>query len=504
MKVWLYLRKSTDSEDQQALSLQKQRDACEELLRGLGDYEIVQTWEESISAKTSGLRPWFKEMVKMIEKGRIDTIVTWKMNRLGRNPLDQAYIETYLQEWKIKMIVSQDWVFRTWDNILLMRIFFWMWTQYSIDLGKDASQWMLQKVKWWQPVKVPRGYDFDKHKKAIQNIEAVAIRDIFKLKRDWYSLSEIAQTVFHTHGLALRDKPLATSTIHNILTNPFYYGGIKYMWEIYTGTYEPIVSYSEWQEANETHWAKVERTNMVDFARNLVFNHESGNALCPFLSKGNLYFRSTEREWPKINISFTRIRKYFDAHIHLYNIPEEIKPMIIEWFREFYKWKHGDIESRKEIIHQELVKIDRKRASLLDMRMNEELDSAEYKKLKNELSDRYFQLSEEVQNLVALSDDILTKSEECFKLMSNIEQEWKNSNFIRQASIIKLLCFKLSVDNQKALHLAERELFELVRCTYDSIWLSIRDNLQTTPLSSLYMAMVLFVKRDYEKVDVLR
>jgi DNA invertase Pin-like site-specific DNA recombinase len=37
-------------------------------------------------------------MLAMVEKGKIDTLVVWKMSRLARNSLDQAYIETYLQE----------------------------------------------------------------------------------------------------------------------------------------------------------------------------------------------------------------------------------------------------------------------------------------------------------------------------------------------------------------------------------------------------------------------
>jgi hypothetical protein len=63
----------------------------------------------------------------------------------------------------------------------------------------------------------------------------------------------------------------------------------------------------------------------------------------------------------------------------------------------------------KESLMREMSKIDKKRASLLDMRMNEEIDTLEYKTLKNELSERYFSLSEELQNTNALGEDILEK-----------------------------------------------------------------------------------------------
>lgn len=120
---------------------------------------------------------------------------------------------------------------------------------------------------------------------------------------------------------------------------------------------------------------------------------------------------------------------------------------------------------------QELSKIDRKKANLLDMRMNEELEPEEYKKLKNELADRYFELSEQFGQFGALWDDVIEKWESCFKLLANLSQTWKDSNIIQKSIIIKMICFRVSYDKEKALHLEERELFREVRNLNDSIWL---------------------------------
>jgi hypothetical protein len=57
----------------------------------------------------------------------------------------------------------------------------------------------------------------------------------------------------------------------------------------------------------------------------------------------------------------------------------------------------------------EMSKIDKKRASLLDMRMNEELDTDEYKKLKNDLTNRYLEYQERLNDLNELDEDISTK-----------------------------------------------------------------------------------------------
>lgn len=45
------------------------------------------------------------------------------------------------------MIICEDGTFRPTDNVLMMRIYFAMATEYSRSLGRDASQGMMTKVK---------------------------------------------------------------------------------------------------------------------------------------------------------------------------------------------------------------------------------------------------------------------------------------------------------------------------------------------------------------------
>lgn len=71
--------------------------------------------------------------------------------------------------------------------------------------------------------------------------------------------------------------------------------------------------------------------------------------------------------------------------------------------------KFEDSKNSKESIMNEMSKIDKKRASLLDMRMNEELDTDEYKKLKNDLTNRYLEYQERLNDLNELDEDISTK-----------------------------------------------------------------------------------------------
>lgn len=91
MKAIIYCRKSTDRSDRQQLSVENQVDEAKKI--ALREWlELVEIIRESKSAKDPG-RPWFNKMMSLINKWKVDCIITWKLNRLARNPIDEGSIK---------------------------------------------------------------------------------------------------------------------------------------------------------------------------------------------------------------------------------------------------------------------------------------------------------------------------------------------------------------------------------------------------------------------------
>ena len=87
VKYVLYACKSTESEERQVLSIDSQ--IAEMLKTAENDgLEIVDIRRESHSAKDSGQRPVFNEILKDIRIGRYTGILTWAPDRLSRNAGD--------------------------------------------------------------------------------------------------------------------------------------------------------------------------------------------------------------------------------------------------------------------------------------------------------------------------------------------------------------------------------------------------------------------------------
>src|SRR5579872_1902043 len=87
IKYCLYARKSTEQEEKQILSIDSQVKEMLEIAQREG-LNIVEMKQESHSAKASGQRPIFNELVSDLRSGKFNAILTWAPDRLSRNAGD--------------------------------------------------------------------------------------------------------------------------------------------------------------------------------------------------------------------------------------------------------------------------------------------------------------------------------------------------------------------------------------------------------------------------------
>src|SRR3954470_21835577 len=98
-KFILYLRKSTDREDIQALSIPGQEETCMKFARQ-HNLLIVETIVEHRSAKIPG-RPLFNQMMSQIAAGKANAILAYHPNRLARNSKDGGEMVYWLDTNKL-------------------------------------------------------------------------------------------------------------------------------------------------------------------------------------------------------------------------------------------------------------------------------------------------------------------------------------------------------------------------------------------------------------------
>ena len=251
LKYFLYLRKSTDREDMQILSIDGQRTTCETFAVSAG-IQIVDTLIERQSARLPG-RPIFRNMLERLAKGEADGILAYHPNRLARNSLDGGEIIYGLDTQKVKDLKFPTfWFENTPQGKAMLGIEFVQSKRYSDDLAVVTKRGLIQKCRMgFYPGVAPRGYLNDRNTGIICVDPGLAptIREMFERFATGDETIETLRVFLASQGLVSERserfagfKPVDPKLVRKMLSNPIYYGAFRYIGEVYEGKHEPIIS----------------------------------------------------------------------------------------------------------------------------------------------------------------------------------------------------------------------------------------------------------------------
>jgi len=245
LKYFLYVRKSTESDDRQAASIDDQISEMNRVAKRLG-LNVVDIITESRSAKKPG-RPNFNKMVERIHSGEADAILCWKLNRLARNPVDGGQISWMIQQNVIKHIQSFTSEFHPEDNVLIMQIEFGMANQYVKDLSVDTKRGHRKKAErgWYPSGTLNAGYRHVPNTSNSGKDEIETDQNFVLMKSLWNKLLTGKYTVadIKREGdkIGIRNragKEYSINNYHAMFANEFYCGW--YYWLDENGVHQRI------------------------------------------------------------------------------------------------------------------------------------------------------------------------------------------------------------------------------------------------------------------------
>lgn len=250
----LYARKSTESDEKQALSIESQ---VKEMLT-IADRDgltVVDIRRESHSAKESGQRPVFKELLEDLRRGRYTGILTWAPDRLSRNAGDLGSVVDLMDENKLIEIRTYGQHFKNSPNEKFLLMILCSQAKLENDNKSiNVKRGLRTRCEMGlRPGPAVVGYLNEKRmdKKCevvIDHERAPIVKQMFeKVAYEKWS----GRKVFHWLKFDLNfktrngNKGLTLSNIYLILQNPIYYGVFEYpkkSGNFYTGKHEPIIS----------------------------------------------------------------------------------------------------------------------------------------------------------------------------------------------------------------------------------------------------------------------
>lgn len=223
----LYARKSSESDERQAMSIESQIKEMQIVAKREGII-VKEIRDESHSAKLSGQRPVFNQLIIDIEQGEFGGILTWAPNRLSRNAGDLGKLVDLMDHEKLRQIKTYSQTFSNNPNEKFLLMILCSQAKLENDnRGINVKRGLRAKCEMgWRPGVAPIGYKNVIANNRISQIvldedRAGVIKQMFeRVANKRHSGRTIKQWLDRIGFKTKNDKSLALSKIYSTLKNP--------------------------------------------------------------------------------------------------------------------------------------------------------------------------------------------------------------------------------------------------------------------------------------------
>ena len=241
----LYTRVSSRNQaDVDYSSLETQRERLEAYCQSQENYSIFRVYEDGGYSADSLDRPALKEMLRDIREGRLNCVLTYKIDRLTRSVRDFHQLVDIFDRCNVKFVSvtqsldTQNPMGRLLRNVLLD------FAQFEREMTADRTRdKMFQRAQkgLWNGGNVPYGYDAEDKKLIVNSKEADRLRFMFHRFAELPSLSGLRHELHRRGWYARSGKPWGKMALNHILRNPIYCGQVRFNEQRFKGEQEALI-----------------------------------------------------------------------------------------------------------------------------------------------------------------------------------------------------------------------------------------------------------------------
>ena len=263
LRCAIYTRKSSEEGLEQGFnSLHAQREACEAYVlsqAGEGWKALAAPYDDGGYSGGNMERPAMKQLLTDIDRGLIDIVVVYKVDRLTRSLSDFSKIVDRFDAQSVSF-VSVTQAFNTTSSmgrLTLNMLLSFAQFEREVTGERIRDKIAASKAKgMWMGGRPPLGYDGVDRKLQINAVEAEQVRAIFqrylqlgsvvKLTRDLVATGFRSKSWIAKDGKPRGGQVLSRGAVYYMLANPVYRGAIRHGKLLYWDSHPPVVDEPTW------------------------------------------------------------------------------------------------------------------------------------------------------------------------------------------------------------------------------------------------------------------
>jgi DNA invertase Pin-like site-specific DNA recombinase len=312
----IYTRKSSEEGlEQEFNSLDAQREACAAFIlsqKHEGWVVIEAPYDDGGVSGATMERSALRRLLADIAAGRVDTVVTYKVDRLTRSLADFAKIVEVFDANGVSFVsVTQQFNTTTSMGRLTLNVLL-SFAQFEREVTGERIRNKIAASKrkgMWMGGPVPLGYDAIERKLVVNRAEAATVRHVFRRYAELGSVRLLKETLdaegivgkvrVSRTGQRTGGKPFARGALYRMLQNRIYLGETVHRDNSYPGEHEAIIDRDLWDRVQAT------------LAENRVEPGNGGAASNPSLLAGLLHDDQGERMTPSHAVKNGRRYRYY-------------------------------------------------------------------------------------------------------------------------------------------------------------------------------------------------
>lgn len=462
MKAVLLCRVSSKEQEETGYSLPAQEKLLSSYAESKG-FSLAKIFSITESASGKKQREIFDGMMAHIKHEGIKIIICEKVDRLTRNFKDAVDIDEWLEKDEERQVhlVKDSLVLhknsRSQEKLNWgIRILFAK--NYIDNLSEEVKKGQKEKLaQGWLPMRAPLGYMTigEKGHKTfiIDPNKAPLVKRMFELySKGDYSTRRLADTMYK---LGLRNNNGGTvykSRIHELLTDPFYIGKIRWNNQIYEGRQEALIEQETFDKIQQILKGKTtpKYSKHSYLFQSLVKCAECDGLITWEIHKGHVYghcnhYRDcSQQTWVTDKEVEEQIVEAFD-HLQIKN------SRLTDWIRRAIKDSHKNESefhaSSINELNQRLTTIEKRFEKIYDDKIDENITEEFYQKKFQQYTQEKEQIEETLKKHSQSHTSYYELATNIFDLSQRAKEIYTKAKDIEQKrQLIKLVFYKITLN----------------------------------------------------------